>query len=84
MNRSKELSQSRHDLTHGVVTHIKAVDGRYTFSKIDYVGQGHTYRDFVFNPEDFPKLAEDLLRLGAETTRLGLKLDEIQQRQAKR
>lgn len=83
LNRSKELSQSRHDLTHGVVTHVKAVDGRYTFSKIDYVGHGHAYRDFTFSPEDFPRLAEALLRLGAQTTRLGLKVDEIQQRLAK-
>jgi hypothetical protein len=84
LSRSDELSTKRHDLMHGVVTHVEAIDGCYNFSKIDYVGHGHSYRDFVFNPEDFPKLAEDLLRLGAETTRLGLKVDEIQQRLTKR
>lgn len=84
LDRSCELSKARHDLTHGVVTHVQAVDGCYTFSKIDYVGHGHAYRDFVFNPEDFPKLVEELLRLGAQTTRLGMKIDEIQRRLVKR
>lgn len=83
LSRGDHISKTRHDLMHGVVTHIEAVDGRYTFSKIDYVGQNHTYRDFVFSPEDFPALAEDLLRLGAQTTRLGVKVDEIAQHQSK-
>ncbi|MEW6647330.1 MAG: hypothetical protein AB1450_09045 [Pseudomonadota bacterium] len=78
---SCKLSKMRHDLTHGVVTHIQAVDGRYTFSKIDYVSHGHTYRDFVFNPEDFPRLAEDLLRLGSQATCLGIKIGEIERHQ---
>lgn len=84
LNRGDELSKTRHDLMHGVVTHVNAVDGRYTFSKLDYVGHGHGYRDFVFSPEDFPGLANDLLHLGAQTTRLGVKVDEIEQRLAKR
>lgn len=84
LNRSDELSKTRHDLMHGVVMHVEAVDGRYTFSKIDYVGHSHSYRDFAFRPEDFPSLAEDLLRLGAETTRLGIKIDEIERHRTKR
>ncbi|MCA3171424.1 MAG: hypothetical protein ING25_00005 [Burkholderiales bacterium] len=80
LSHSDELSTKRHDLMHGVVTHVKAVDGCYTFSKIDYVGQDHSYREFVFSPEDFPTLADCLLSLGAQTTRLGVKVDEIAQR----
>lgn len=82
--RGDKLSKTRHDLMHGVVTHIKSVEGRYTFAKIDYVGDGHAYRDFVFNAEDFPSLADELLHLGRQATGLGVKVDEIEQRLAKR
>lgn len=84
LRHSDELSKTRHDLTHGVVTHVQAVDGTYTFSKIDYVGHGHAYRDLVFDAKGFPKLAEDLLRLGAKVTRLGLKVGEIERRLSRR
>lgn len=80
LNKSDALSKKRNDLTHGVVTHVEVTNGAFNFSKIDYVGSEHSYRDFVFNPTDFPSLAQELLDLGALVTRLGIKVNEIEQR----
>ena len=79
LEKSKELSKHRHDLTHGVVTHTELKDGRYNFSKIDYSGTEHQYRDFVFDPNTFPRLAQELLDLGTLTASLGLKVEQITQ-----
>lgn len=83
LDKSDVLSKKRNDLTHGVVTHIEIKDGVYNFSKIDYVGSDHSYRDFSFDPNEFPTLAQELLYLGGEVTQLGLKVNEIEQRLSK-
>ncbi len=80
LDKSDVLAARRNDLTHGVVTHTEIKDGVYNFSKIDYIGPDHCYRDFTFDPNDFPTLAQELLDLGGEVTRLGLKVNEIEQR----
>lgn len=78
--KSDALSKKRNDLTHGVVTDVEVKDGVYNFSKIDYVGSDHSYRDFVFNPNDFPCLAQELTELGSLVTRLGIKVNELEER----
>lgn len=83
LEKSDALATRRNDLTHGVVTHTEIKDGVYSFSKIDYVGSDHSYRDFAFDPNDFPTLAQELLDLGGKVTRLGLKVNEIEQRLSK-
>lgn len=83
LDKSDALAKKRNDLTHGVVTHVEIKDGVYNFSKIDYVGSDHSYRDFSFDPNEFPVLAQELLDLGGEVTRLGLKVNEIEQRLSK-
>lgn len=80
LDKSDVLAKRRNDLTHGVVTHVELKDGAYNFSKIDYVGSDHSYRDFLFDPNEFPTLAQELLDLGGEVTRLGLKVNEVEQR----
>lgn len=80
LDRADKLSHTRHDLTHGVVTHTEARNGRFDFSKIDYVRSGHAYRDFSFHFAAFPALAKDLLALGDATTRLGIKIAQIEER----
>lgn len=83
LEKSDVLADKRNDLTHGVVTHTEIKDGVYNFSKIDYIGSDHIYRDFAFDPNDFPVLAQELLDLGGEVTRLGLKVNEIEHRLSK-
>lgn len=80
LDRADKLSRTRHDLTHGVVTHTKARSGRFDFAKIDYVRSGHDYRDFSFHFAAFPALAKELLTLGTDTTLLGIKIFRIEQR----
>jgi len=80
LDKSDVISKKRNDLTHGVVTRLEAKDGVYHFSKIDNFKSEHRYRDFVFNPADFPNLTEELVDLCAKASDLGLRVDEIDQR----
>jgi hypothetical protein len=77
LDKSDVVAKKRNDLTHGVLTRVEMKDGVYSFSKIDYVGFDHSYRDFSFDPNDFPILAEELMDLGIEVTRLGLKVNKL-------
>lgn len=83
LSKSDELSKKRNDLTHGVMTHIEVREGVYNFSKIDYVGSEHSYRDFILDPKEFPSLAQDLVDIGAQVTRLGMRVTEVEQRLSK-
>ncbi len=83
LDKSDVLAIKRNDLTHGVVTHTEIKDGVYNFSKIGYVGSDYSYRDFAFDPYDFPTLAQELVNLGGEVTQLGMKVNEIEQRLSK-
>ncbi len=80
LDKSDVFSKKRNDLTHGVVTHLETKDGVYHFSKIDNFNSEHRYRDFVFNPADFPNLTDELLDLCVKASDLGLRVDEIEQR----
>ena len=80
LDRGDKLAKTRNDLMHGVATHVRPVDGRYVFSKIDYHPTGHTYRDVIFDTRVFPKLSKDLLTLGAAATRLGIAINQAETR----
>jgi len=80
LQRADALAQTRNDLMHGVVTHIRPIRGEYRLSKIDYEKERHVYREVVFAIRAFPKLAQDLVDLGTDAAHLGLKLLALEAR----
>ena len=63
------LSETRHNLVHGVVTAINLEHGIFPMEKFDY--RNNTLKDIQFDPKAFPKLAQDLLDLGKTITQFG-------------
>jgi hypothetical protein len=75
LDRADTLSDTRHDLTHGVITSIESKDGKYFLEnrKIQRDGK-HIVKDVVFNVRGFPALADKLADLGTDAIRLSHRL----------
>lgn len=71
----KELSTTRHDLTHGIAMTTRLVNGVYRFSKVDYTPELHVVREFTLNPKRFRQFATSLMDLVDDTTRLAYELN---------
>lgn len=71
-DRADKLSETRHDLTHAVITRIEPID----FFKFEMVNRKlqrsgmHTQKDIVFDIRGFPHLAKELVDLGQKSVRL--------------
>ena len=76
LDRIQALSKNRHDLVHGVVTSISQVNGVFPIDKLDYSTQGNIIRRIHFDPNSFPKLADELVVLGRDTPIFGRKLSD--------
>lgn len=74
LNRMVPLSKKRHDLVHGVVVSIEAVNGTFPIDKLDYVGQKNIMRRIEFNPQSIDALIGELLELGGDMARFGTAL----------
>jgi hypothetical protein len=64
----ERLSETRHDLTHGVIKSVSPVDlFRYELvnRRLDRKTAFHTIKEVSFDMRDFPKLGTQLLELGA-------------------
>jgi len=78
LEKADAVSVTRHDLTHAVITGIEPKD----FFKFEMVNRKlnrsgmHTDKDVTFDIRGFPRLAGDLVDLGARSTRLTLDLAE--------
>jgi hypothetical protein len=66
----KRLSKVRHDLIHGAIAGITCEDGVFSFVKLDFEKEIHVAREFVLDGKEFPRLQEDLLKLGSEAVNL--------------
>jgi len=76
IQKFEELSQRRHDIIHGAVASLAMDGGGFHFAKLDVMNDFHVLREFRFESSEFPKLAKDLIDLGAAATSLGRKLWE--------
>jgi hypothetical protein len=72
LDKADQLSVTRHDLTHAVITAVEPVD----FFKFEMVNRRlqrsgmHTVKDITFDIRGFPQLAKELVDLGAKSVRL--------------
>lgn len=74
IQKFEELSQKRHDLIHGAIAGLSLDNGGFPFVKLDVKDGFHVAREFRFEAAEFPKLAKDLIDLGAAANALGRKL----------
>jgi len=70
----RRLSQTRHDLIHGAVTSLTPKDNAFLFAKLDIEDDLHHVRDVQLRAAHFPKLADDLVKLGRSAMSLAQKL----------
>jgi hypothetical protein len=75
LDRADALADMRHDLTHGVITHMEARDGKYLLEnrKIQRDGR-HTVKEVVFDVRGFPALADKLVILGRDAIQFSHRL----------
>lgn len=73
----RTLSAQRHNLIHGAIASVNAIDGGFAFMKLDIEGDKHVVREFRFEGTEFPKLTKDLINLGARATKFARKLWEM-------
>jgi hypothetical protein len=66
----KRLSKIRNDLIHGAIADVYCEDGVFNFLKLDFEKEIHVAREFVFDGKEFPRLQDDLLKLGSEAIKL--------------
>jgi hypothetical protein len=72
----RALSAKRHDLIHGAIADISAVNDGFAFVKLDIQGDKHVVREFRFEGAEFPKLTKELIDLGARAGTFSRKLWE--------
>jgi hypothetical protein len=68
------LSQRRHDLVHGAVASLSAIDGAFVFAKLDVKEDYHFAREVRLEASEFPALTKDLIDLGRDATTLASKI----------
>ena len=68
------LSQRRHDLVHGAVASLSAIDGAFVFAKLDVKEDYHFTREVRLEASEFPALTKDLIDLGRDATTLASKI----------
>lgn len=64
------LKQKRHDLVHGALSDATAVDGVYSFIRLDTHPDIHEVKDFQYDLKAFPSLAEALVQLGEDVSKV--------------
>lgn len=66
----ESLIQTRHGLVHGALANTKAVNGVYSFMRLETHPDIHEVKEFQYDLMEFPALADALVRLGADAPRL--------------
>lgn len=66
----ESLAQKRHDLVHGALTDTTALNGVYSFIRLETHPDIHEVKEFQYDLKAFPSLAESLLSLGKDAPRL--------------
>ena len=75
LDKADALAETRHDLTHGVITSIESKDGKYLLENRKMQRDGrHTVKNVVFDVRGFPVLANKLADLGTQAIRLSDRL----------
>jgi len=77
LNVFENLSERRHEIIHGAVSTTASNNGAYAFAKLDIINGYHQVREFDFDIKQLPKLSEDLVSLGSNTTKLANQLLQI-------
>ena len=70
----RELSEARHNVTHGAITSLSTVDGAFEFIRLEHDNDGYTVKPYRLDAPAFPVLAKKLVRLGSLAAKLGPKL----------
>jgi hypothetical protein len=77
-DRAKELAEVRDDLTHGVITHMEPIDGKFYLSGLQLKADGsHSTKDIVFDSKGFPELGEKIVKLGRDALYLSHRMQEV-------
>lgn len=77
LDRADELSETRHDLTHAVITHMESKNGKYMMENLKVGRDGlQTIKSVVFDVRGFPKLGEKLARLGSDAVHFSHRLQD--------
>ncbi|MDH5573200.1 MAG: hypothetical protein OEY89_15670 [Gammaproteobacteria bacterium] len=79
LDQFKKLSEKRNEIIHGAVSTTTSNNGAYSFAKIDIINEYHHVREFDFEINQFPKLSEDLVKLGSNAVKLANQLLQINQ-----
>lgn len=67
LDRGDALADIRNDLTHAVITHMEAKDGRFIMENRKTTSDGlHVVKSVVFDVREFPALAHKLVILGKD------------------
>ncbi len=74
VSKFEGFSSSRHDLIHGALGNLSLEEGVFRFHKLDIKNDIHVVREVLFDPEDFPKIADYLISLGKDAADFGHKL----------
>ena len=79
LNRAKALSRQRNDLTHGALSSLEPVDGKWQMIILDFDASKdnvnwHVPRNFAFSPSDFQNLESKLVPLSLEVGEFGRRL----------
>ncbi len=75
LDRADVLAETRNDMTHAVITHMKPKNGKYEMVNLKVRRDGtHTLKDVVFDIRVFPKLGEQLVELARDALHLSLRL----------
>ena len=77
LDRTRVLAEVRDDLTHGVITHMEPIHGKFFLSGLQLKDDGtHSTRDIVFDSKGFPELAEKIVKLGRDALDLSRRIQK--------
>lgn len=75
LDRGEALAETRHNLTHGVITSVESKGGIFMLENRRTRPDGrHTVKNVEFNVRDFPTLADNLVVLGRDAIRLSSRI----------
>lgn len=70
LSEFERLSSKRHEMIHGAIADVIPEDDVFKFTKLDIINGYHHVREFDFDIKEFPKLIDELIKLGANSIKL--------------
>jgi hypothetical protein len=73
-----KLCDQRHDIIHGAVASFNDNQNHFLFAKLDLKNNVHQVRELEFDIEEFPKILDKFIALGADSVSVAMRLlDEM-------